>query len=383
MEQDKCIEEIATLEEVEFIEPDMSDYVKHNEITDFIKKDVDDLIYYIKTTDLEKEYIKKVDLKEPFKEISGDNINVWELEQGNYVTTEKAYIYLQTGSSIEFNARTMITISDKEGGKKKYSIIDNDGHIYIGNVENDGTPEENGNSSLDITRTLTYGNDFEYEVTSDYNPTHKKYVDDEVKDCYYNLEKKINEENNKQTIVNIVAKDESYSQIMNVDSIDIEQEIPTVDVLSVAKGKEMNERIGKLEKNPIKFIELYTDISQEDRESHTYPDLKLTEDQLKIVIDSNISVLKVTFNITGTNNDSETSTLVFYTTIDNVKTVKGQNTVNTIKINATRTNDEGTIIYHCELMGNGVVYPKEATLKATYVEHNIAEAISIKKSMWE
>lgn len=361
------------------------DYAKKDEIpstNEFITKSVDDLENYTTTTDLEQNYLQKKDLKEPFKELSGDSINVWDLEQGNYVTTEKAYIYLQTGSSIEFNPRTMIIVSDKEDGKKQYEIIDNTGKVYTGSVASDGTPEENGNYSLDISKTLTYDNDFEYEVKEDFNPAHKQYVDSEVGDCYYTLDKNINEENDKQTIVNINAKDGSYSQVLCVDNIDLEMPIPTVDVLSANKGRDLNQRlsvletkdieedtrIGKLEKEPLQVIEIDSEMSEDDKSSHTYPDLELNEEQIKIVMNNNISVLKVHYDITDTSNGTETDTLVFYTTIDDEKVISGVNTIHTIKINAIRRNDEGILVYHGTMMGNGEQYYTKVTLNATWKE---------------
>ena len=414
--EDKCIEEITTLEEVEvidntvdtsqFITKDVdnlthytttndleNNYVKTEDIADFIKKDVDNLQNYTKTTDLEQEYAKKTDLKEPFKEISGDSINVWELEQGNYVTTEKAYIYLQTGSSIEFNPRTIIVISDKEDGKKQYEIIDNNGKVYYGSIANDGTPEENGNYSLDISKTITYDNDFEYEVAEDFNPAHKSYVDGEVGDCYYTLDKNINEENDKQTIVNINAKDGSYSQLLCVDNIDLEMPIPTIDVLSAQKGMNLNQRlgvletknieedtrIGKLEKEPLQVIEIDSEMSEDDKTNHTYPTLELSEEQVKTVMNNNISILKVHYNITGRNNGTETDTLVFYTTIDDENVISGVNTIHTIKINAIRRNDEGILVYHGTMTGNGSEYYQKVTLKATY---NINAPVAAALNSW-
>ena len=42
-----------------------------------------------------------------------------------------------------------------------------------------------------------------------------------------------------------------------------------------------------------------------------------------------------------------------------------------MKLKVIRTNDEGTLIYHSELMGNGTTYPKTTKLTPTYVSHNI------------
>lgn len=403
MEEDKCIEEIATLEEVDVIDNTV-------DTSQFITKDVDNLTYYTTTNDLENNYVKNENItdfikksEQTFKYLEDSEKNIWELEEGNYVTKQEATIYLQQGSSVLFDKGTIITIHNSDE-KIAYYLLKPDGHIYYGKVDNQGTAEENGNALIDLSKTLALDNDIEYEVTEDYNPAHKKYVDDEVGDCYYNLEKNINEENNKQTIMNIRAKDNSYSQVMCVDNLDLEMPIPTVDVLSAAKGRDLDtrlkaletkdlvetsaldpitSRITNLEETPIKVIEISSEMSEDNKTNHEYPQLELNEDQVQIVLNNNISILKVSYNITGKSNGTETDTLVFYTTIDDEKIVSGVNTVDTIKINAIRRNNEGILVYHGEMMGDGKDYYKKVTLTATYNANSpVAIASNVKQSIW-
>ena len=43
------------------------------------------------------------------------------------------------------------------------------------------------------------------------------------------------------------------------------------------------------------------------------------------------------------------------------------------KINAVRTNDEGTIVYHVELLGNGEQFAPTTNLIPTYASHNVSK----------
>lgn len=187
---------------------------------------------------------KEIDDKIVFNKLSNDS-NIWEIEAPN-VTDKDIHIYLQEGSSVPLSKGTIIT-THTENDKIGYYILSPDGKVYYGKVGNDGTAEENGNALIDLSKVLTNDNTIEYQVDSDFVPTHKKYVDEQIKDNYYNLEKNINEENNNQTIMNIRAKDDSYSLVMCVDNLDIPMEIPSVDVLGAEKGKDFEKRIKALE----------------------------------------------------------------------------------------------------------------------------------------
>ena len=148
----------------------------------------------------------------------------------------------------------------------------------------------------------------------------------------------------------------------------LKQKIPQTDVLGLQKGRDLNERVKSLEKTPINIIKLSSTMTKSDKESHIYPDLSLNSEQIQAILQKDISILKVEYTISDATNN-EVDTLVFYTTIDNINIVSGSNIVNTIKINAVRTNDEGSIIYHSELVGNGETYYPSIQLTATYIKY--------------
>ena len=280
MENDKCIEEIATLEEVEVIDNTI-------DTSNFITKDVEDLTHYTTTEQLEQSFATKEEIADFIKK-DVDNLQ-------NYTLT-----------------------SDLERDYAKKDEI----------------PSTNGFIKKDVTDLDNFYNQTEID----------EKIDEETSDLLQGLSRELkpDEENggfSSQTIVNVKNKNGATEMIMEIDNLDVKTDVATNSVLGTLKGQDLDERVQKLEQTPIKVIELHADITNDNRKAHVYPDLTLNEDELKIVIDNNISILKVTYNITGTTSDSETSELVFYTTIDNVTTIKGQNTVKTYKVNATRTND--------------------------------------------
>ena len=83
-----------------------------------------------------------------------------------------------------------------------------------------------------------------------------------------------------------------------------------------------------------------------------------------------MTILKVKFNIIKSSG-TEIDTLVFYTTIDSIETSNGSGvTATNIKINAIRTNDEGTIVYYGELLGAGDTFSANIDLTPSYIPHH-------------
>ncbi|WP_298061735.1 hypothetical protein [uncultured Rikenella sp.] len=301
--EDKCIEEITTLEEVEVIDNTV-------DTSQFITKDVDNLTHYTTTTDLENNYVKNENIEDFIKK------DVNDLQ--NYTKT---------------------TDLKQEYAKKS----------EIPSLEN------------------------YYKKTETYSNTEiDEKISDETSDLLQGLSRELkpDEENggfSSQTTVSIKNKSGATELIMEIDNLDITTDVATNSVLGTLKGQDLEDRVKKLEEKPIKVIEISSKMTKDNKENHVYPDLELNEDQFQIVLNNNISILKVNYNITNPSNGTETDTLVFYTTIDDEKVVSGRNTVDTIKINAIRRNNEGILVYHGEMIGDGINYYKKVTLQATYI----------------
>lgn len=305
-----------------------------------------------------------------FNKLSEDS-NIWELS-GDYVLDKDVNISLQTGSQVLITKGSQLnaTVNDKV----HYFIVDVSGKIYYGTVGIDGTPEENGNALIELNKTVLFDNDIEYEVKNDYNPAHKKYVDEAVEsgisDLYFNLDKNINPEDSTKTIINVQNKSGGTSVVVEVDNIDIVSSIPQHQVLGAVKGKDIENRLVAIEKNPLSVIELSADITEEDMKvNHSLPVLKLSKEQIQKILNTDVTILKVKFNVQKSQG-TEIDTLVFYTTIDSIEGSNSGITANTIKINAIRTNDEGTIVYHAELLGNGEQFAASIDLTPKWIPHS-------------
>ena len=288
-EKCKCVEEIATLEEVKIIDKtiDTSNFVKREEIADFIKKNVNNLDNYTLTTDLERDYAKKSEIP--------DTINF---------------------------------ITDGEVDEK----LDEETRDLLQGLSRELKPdEENGGFSS-------------------------------------------------QTLVNVKNKSGATELIMEIDNLDVKTDVATNSVLGTLKGQDLDDRVKALETTPIKVIEISSSMSNDEKSNHEYPELQLNEDQIKVIMENNISILKVNYDITDRSNSTETDTLVFYTTIDNERVVSGQNTIDTIKINAIRRNDEGILVYHGTMTGSE--YYKQVTLTATYNANAVPSSINTATSIW-
>ena len=307
-----------------------------------------------------------------FKKLSSDS-NIWELS-GQYILESDVNISLQTGSSVLVAKGSQLSVQLNE--KIHYFVLDTTGKIYYGTVELDGTPEENGNALIDLSKTISTDNHVEYKVEEDYNPAHKKYVDDSVEsgisDLYCNTNKNLQEDTTK-TIIEIQNKSGATSTIVEVDNLDIPSGIAQHEVLGAVKGKDIEDRLIAVEKNPLSVIELSSDVSEDDMKAHNLPELPLDKEQVQKILDSDVTILKVKFNVQKTSG-TEIDTLVFYTTVDSVETSNdGGVTAKTIKINAVRTNDEGTIVYHVELLGNGEQFAPTTNLIPTYASYNVSK----------
>ena len=313
MENDKCIEEIATLEEVEVIDNTV-------DTSQFITKDVDNLTHYTTTTDLENNYVKNKNIEDFIKK------DVNDLQ--NYTKT---------------------TDLEQEYAKK----------TEIPSLEN------------------------YYKKTETYSNTEiDEKIEDETIDLLQGLSRELkpDEEDggfSSQTTVSIKNKSGATEMIMEIDNLDITTDVATNSVLGTLKGQDLEDRVKKLEETPIKVIEISSEMTKDNKENHVYPELQLNKDQIQIILNNNISILKVNYNITERGNGTETDTLVFYTTIDNERVVSGQNTIDTIKINAIRRNDEGILVYHGTMTGNGSQYYENVILTATYnANSSVAAALN-------
>lgn len=178
-----------------------------------------------------------------------------------------------------------------------------------------------------------------------------------------------------QTIVEVKTRNGATETIMEIDNMDVTTDVPVNAVLGAIKGHDLDKRLSDIEDlltvaNIIPTIEIMTSMSDEDRKSHIYPELALSPEQIKIIVEHNATLLKIKFVISGTSADTEADTLVFYTTIDDNYIERSGNTVQTIKINAVRTNNEGTIVYHGELLGNGKIFDQSINLTPKYIPFN-------------
>lgn len=325
----ECAEEIITLKETDVVLND--DYkilinkpsINNIELVDnksledlginipdvslFITKDIDDLTNYTLTTDLERDYAKKSEIP----------------DTSNFITDEEVNV----------------------------KLLDKADKSEIPSLENYYTKSE------------TYSNS---EIDDK--------VDEETRDLLQGLSRELkpDEENggfSSQTIVNVKNKSGATEMIVEIDNLDIKTNVPVNSVLGTQKAIDMDDRLKKVEsKEAIPVIEINTDITDTDNKAHNYPQLTLSKEQIDTILQNNTSILKVTYNVTDTTNDTEKVTLVFYTTIDEINTQKGENIVKTIKINATRTNDEAIIVYHGELLGNGELFYTSVNLTAHYFE---------------
>ena len=125
-----------------------------------------------------------------------------------------------------------------------------------------------------------------------------------------------------------------------------------------------------MEKNPLSVIELSAEISEDDMKTYSLPELKLEQEHVDKILNSDVTILKVKYTVQKTSG-KEVDTLVFYTTVDSVETSNDSGvTAKTVKINAVRTNSIGTIVYHVELLGNGDKFAPTPNLIPTYVPHN-------------
>ncbi len=171
-----------------------------------------------------------------------------------------------------------------------------------------------------------------------------------------------------QTVVEVKTRSGATETIMEIDNMDVKTDVPVNGVLGANKGHDLDERIGKLETgNLLPTIEMDATMTTEDRTGHQYPSLQLSNDQVNIITQHNATLLKVKYSISDAINGTETDTLVFYTTVDDNVVVDSGNTVRTIKINAVRTNYEGTIVYHGELLGNDEVFMQSMDLTPKYI----------------
>ena len=215
-----------------------------------------------------------------------------------------------------------------------------------------------------------------YQVTEKDEIVNKSSLEYETRDLLQGLSRKLYDdggdpETSSQTVVEVKNRQGSTETIMEIDNLDIETSVPVNAVLGALKGQDLDDRITIVEKEVIPTINMKAEITKEDRASHTYPKLTLTQEQIKTIATHNATLLKVTFNITNPTNGKETDTMVFYTTIDDNVVDSDGNNVRTIKVNAVRTNYEGTIIYHAELLGTGDIFAASLDLSATYVPFNI------------
>lgn len=198
-------------------------------------------------------YAQKKDLVYSF--INDDNKNVWELEDGNYVVNVDGNMNIQTGSSVPVGKGTIVTVNTGEDTKKHYFIINSKGSVYYGIVDEEGTAEENGNYLVELSKVLEIDNDIEYEVTSDYNPAHKKYVDDTTdskietatQDSFQGLERQLDGENKAKTTVKARNRAGGTELIVEIDDLDKTSEIATNSVLGAVKGKDIDDRLKVVE----------------------------------------------------------------------------------------------------------------------------------------
>lgn len=306
-----------------------------------------------------------------FKYVEDDNTNIWELE-GSYVVKNDININIQTGSSIPIKSGSLLSVNTVENDKR-YLIIDTQGNILYGTVESDGTAKENGNHYIELSKVITSDNTLEYNVTDDYNPVHKKYLTEtiatEIQDLYQGLEKKINEEDPTQTIVNVKDKMGATSTILNVDNIDIEPPIAVIDVLGALKGQDIDERLMELEKLFL-GVEIESEIESTSLSSNTYPEITITDENfLNIIKTYSAFVLKIKFTVTG-ENGNRTFIKSFNAIVNDDTTVASKNKVNNRYLYARSVDEDGLLVYHGSLMGDGETYLNTMTLTATYTPNN-------------
>ena len=273
------------------------------------------------------------------------------------------------------NNGNQILFLTKDGKRANVSVNDGTNGIYVQLGAMDRDTNTGARVQLGLNKAYyTVGNT--YQVTEKDEIVNKSSLEYETRDLLQGLSRKLYDdggdpETSSQTVVEVKNRQGSTETIMEIDNLDIETSVPVNAVLGALKGQDLDDRITIVEKEVIPTINMKAEITKEDRASHTYPKLTLTQEQIKTIATHNATLLKVTFNITNPTNGKETDTMVFYTTIDDNVVDSDGNNVRTIKVNAVRTNYEGTIIYHAELLGTGDIFAASLDLSATYVPFNI------------
>lgn len=257
----------------------------------------------------------------------------------------------------------------EDGKRANVSVNDGSHGVYVQLGAMDKETNKGVRVSLGLDKAYYTVGDTP-DVTDDDEIITKHALEYETQDLIKGLSRHLLEEDEDpeasgQTVVELKNRQDATETIMEIDNMDVKTSVPVNAVLGALKGHDLDERVNKLEAKSL--ITISAEMSKDDRTNHTYPKLTLSPEQINTIVDNDATLLKVNFNITDASNGIETDTLVFYTTIDDNKVVDGDNIVRTVKINAVRTNYEGTIIYHAELLGNGEVFAANQDLTAKYV----------------
>lgn len=262
-----------------------------------------------------------------------------------------------------------------DGKRANISVNDGSHGIYV----QLGAMDRDTNTGARVTLGLNkayYTVGDTYKVSENDEIVNKSALEYETRDLFQGLSRKLYDdggdpETSSQTIVEIKNRQGSTETIMEIDNLDIETSVPVNAVLGALKGQDLDDRVVALEKEVIPTLTMKASMTKDERTNHQYPQLELSQEQIKTIINHDATLLKVTYNISDPVKGTETDTMVFYTTIDDNTVVDGDNNVRKIKVNAVRTNYEGTIVYHAELLGSGDTFATSIDLQATYVPFNI------------
>ncbi len=347
------------------------------------KINLDDYINTEKLNTALQDYAKQSEIT--FSKLESDT-NVWELEEGNYAVTKQ--LKLDFGANALFpvpmamSIGTIICIAKNAlSNSKNYTILLPNGNIYVGNVTSDGNSLSSQVTS--VSRLITFDNEKQYSVYSDYIPAHKNYVDttvsskvdEETRDLLQTLSRELkpDEENggfSSQTIVNVKNKSGATETIVEIDNLDVKTDVPTNAVLGALKGQDLDEKVNQLINSEIPTLELSAEIQQSDKQKYIYPTITIDdEEKIKFIANNNIFNMKIKFNVINGNLESTTtSTMVFVTSVDDSVTTQAQNVVHNKYVSAVYFDNENYVCYTGTILGNMESYGSTLTLTPKHIE---------------
>ena len=154
------------------------EYIFINEKWEKIGSTDIDLTGYINSEQLEEAIAnsKEITVWTP----ENGQLKIWQQGSGLYhLLGQPVSVAINQNISVGINGHGLLLINSFYSTQKQYFLIDTySGMIWVGQVGSNGYNYYS--KSLTIKNALTTDNTTSYDITSDYNPAHKKYVDEVV-----------------------------------------------------------------------------------------------------------------------------------------------------------------------------------------------------------